>query len=61
MDILIANVLLTQVSIGDSVTQANPEVADLLKGLFGIVVDPTVAVGLTCSPLKAIGLSSGTW
>jgi len=37
--------------VGNSVTQANNAVADLINGLLGIVVDPTVTVGLGCSPV----------
>ena len=39
--------------IGNNVTQANNPVAALIIGLLGIVVGPTVTVGLTCSSLSA--------
>lgn len=45
----------------NSVTQANNPVAALLIGLLGIVVGPTVAVGLTCSPLSIIGVGGNSW
>ncbi|KAF8065012.1 hydrophobin [Lyophyllum atratum] len=44
----------------NSVTQANNPVAALLIGLLGIVVGPTVAVGLTCSPLSIIGIGGNS-
>jgi hypothetical protein len=43
--------------VGNSVTLANNPAAALLIGLLGIVVGPTVTVGLTCSPVG----SSGSW
>jgi hypothetical protein len=43
----------------DSVTKANPEVQSKVAELLGVVVGPDVGVGLTCSPLKTLGVGSG--
>jgi hypothetical protein len=44
----------------NSVTNANSSVRKAIEDLLGLVVAPNVAVGLTCTPLSAVGLSSGT-
>ena len=46
--------------VGNTVTTANNSVAKLIIGLLGIVVGPTVIVGLTCTPISVIG-GGGSW
>jgi hypothetical protein len=63
---LLANLFFSRVTIltadvGNTVTQANNPVAALLIGLLGIVVGPTVIVGLTCSPISVVGGSGSSW
>lgn len=41
-------------------TTANQAVRDKVVALVGLVVAPDVAVGLTCSPLAALGVGK-TW
>jgi len=42
------------------VSASNPA-AKLIIGLLGIIVGPTVIVGLTCSPLSIIGVGGSSW
>jgi len=44
----------------NSVTHANNAVAGLLEGILGIVVPANTAVGVTCSPLSAVGLGGNS-
>lgn len=43
----------------DSVTSSNSLMASALAGLLGIVLPRDTAVGITCSPLSAVGLGHG--
>lgn len=45
----------------NSVTHANDKAASTLASLLGIVLDPDVAVGLTCSPLSVVGIGGNSW
>jgi len=42
----------------NSVTTAKNPVAALLLGLLGLVLDGNTSVGLTCSPVSAVGVGS---
>ena len=46
--------------VGNTVTTANNPTAKLIIGLLGIIVGPTVIVGLTCTPISVIG-GGGSW
>jgi len=43
------------------VTHADKGVARILEALFGIVVSPDTAVGLTCHPLSPLGVGGNHW
>ena len=47
--------------VGNSVVPASDPVTKLIIGLLGIVVSPTVIVGLTCSPLSVTGVGGSSW
>ena len=47
--------------IGNSLMQAKNPVAALIIDLLGIVVGPTVSVGLTCSSISAVGGGRRSW
>lgn len=49
------------VDVGNSVVSASNPAAKLIIGLLGIIVGPTVIVGLTCSPLSIIGVGGSSW
>jgi len=44
----------------NSVTHANTGVAGLLASVLGVVVPAGTAVGVTCSPLSAVGLGGNS-
>ncbi|KAG6809650.1 hypothetical protein H0H92_015336 [Tricholoma furcatifolium] len=43
----------------NSITNASDAVASLIAGLLGLVLDPSLVVGLTCTPVSVAG-GSGT-
>lgn len=45
----------------NSVTTADHSSTSTLLGLLGLVLDPSILVGLKCSPLSAIGLGGNSW
>jgi len=44
----------------NSVKQANDSSTSVLLGLLGLVLDPTVLVGMQCSPLSVVGLGGNS-
>ena len=47
--------------IGNSVTHANSKVRSLIEELFGVIVAPDVAVGITCSPVSVLTGAGASW
>ena len=53
---------LLNVVTGNSMQKANSPVASLLMELLGVVgIGGNTDVGMTCSPLSAVGISSNSW